>query len=241
MDIKNFIKKVIPNKIKRVVNQEILEHANLCYSQEGEDLILFRIFENKPSGFYVDIGAHHPKRFSNTMYFYKLGWNGINIDAMPGSMDAFNLIRPRDINLEIPVSDIDETRLFYIFNEPALNTFSEERANEYCTNSNYFIAHKKTLKTRTLESILDQYLPKNQTIDFLTIDVEGYDINVLKSNNWGKYNPKIVLVEISGSFLENICKDEVTIYMRKLDYILYAKTCNTIFFMKNQSQSQFSF
>jgi len=95
------------------------------WSQEGEDLILSRYFENlKANGFYVDVGAHHHLRFSNTYKFYKQGWYGINIDAMPGSMDLFNRLRPRDINLEKSVSDSKQIMTYYAFNEPALNGFS---------------------------------------------------------------------------------------------------------------------
>ena len=73
------------------------------YSQEGEDLVLARYFA-KSSLIYVDVGAHHPTRYSNTYLFYSQGWRGINIDAMPGSMDAFRRDRPRDINIEALVS-----------------------------------------------------------------------------------------------------------------------------------------
>ncbi len=80
-----------------------------------------RYFENKKTtGFYVDVGAHHPLRFSNTYKFYKRGWHGINIDAMPGSMDLFNRLRHRDINLERAVSDSKQILTYYAFNEPAL-------------------------------------------------------------------------------------------------------------------------
>ena len=75
------------------------------YSQEGEDIILARIFGKQQNGFYVDVGAHHPYRFSNTYFFYKRGWKGINIDAMPGSMKIFNKYRPRDKNIEAGISD----------------------------------------------------------------------------------------------------------------------------------------
>jgi hypothetical protein len=105
-------------------------YLNESYSQEGEDAILYRLFENLQNGFFVDIGAHHPFRFSNTYKFYKLGWRGINIDAMPGSMEAFKAARPNDINLEIPVSDKEEDLPFFTFNDHALNTFSEELAKE---------------------------------------------------------------------------------------------------------------
>ena len=85
-------------------------YKNLSYSQNGEDRILHRIFENQKSGFYVDIGAHHPFRFSNTFLFYKMGWKGINVDAMPKSMEIFKRFRPRDINLELAVGTIEKER-----------------------------------------------------------------------------------------------------------------------------------
>ena len=91
--------------------------ANLCYSQNGEDLILNRFLENKEKGFFIDVGAHHPIRFSNTYLFYKKGWSGINIDAMPGSMTKFNKIRPKDINIEKGVGIKNDKLIFYQFNE----------------------------------------------------------------------------------------------------------------------------
>ena len=76
------------------------------YAQDGEDVALAAFYDTQKGykGFYVDIGAHHPKRFSNTYFFYKKGWSGINIDAMPGSMHGFRLLRTRDINLEMGIS-----------------------------------------------------------------------------------------------------------------------------------------
>lgn len=71
------------------------------YSQDGEDTLLTAFYESQPEykGFYVDIGALHPLRFSNTQIFYDRGWHGINIDATPGSMKLFNKVRPNDINI----------------------------------------------------------------------------------------------------------------------------------------------
>lgn len=89
-------------------------------------MVLRRFFEQKKKGFYVDIGAHHPKRFSNTYYFYRIGWSGINIDAMPGSMRLFEKWRPRDVNLEVGVSANESVLEYFVFNEPALNGFSRE-------------------------------------------------------------------------------------------------------------------
>jgi FkbM family methyltransferase len=232
MRITKFLNKITPVKIKQIIIRDSFEHAKLSYSQEGEDMILSRIFENKKNGFYVDIGAHHPKRFSNTMHFYNLGWRGINIDAMPGSMEAFRLLRPLDINLEIAVSDREEKLVFYIFNEPALNTFSETLANDYNSSENYTLISNVSLQTRTLASILDQYLPENQTIDFLSVDTEGSDLKVLKSNNWDKYIPQVVLVEVLGNTLEDIYSNEIANYLLSLNYKLCAKTYNTFILIK---------
>jgi hypothetical protein len=69
-------------------------HAIKSYSQEGEDMILRRIFEGQEKGFYVDVGAHHPRRFSNTYYFYKLGWAGVNLEPNPDALIAFKADRP---------------------------------------------------------------------------------------------------------------------------------------------------
>src|SRR5829696_7661265 len=109
MSIKSLAKRLVPKSIWKsaaAYRHEMQDaYSRKSYSQEGEDLILERIFLEQKKGFYVDVGAHHPKRFSNTFLFYKLGWFGINIDAMPGSMSAFESARPRDINLEVAIAE----------------------------------------------------------------------------------------------------------------------------------------
>lgn len=96
--------KALYDSLMSFKNLYITRFATKCYSQEGEDLLLSRILGDKKDGFYVDVGAHHPFRFSNTYLLYKQGWRGINIDAMPGSMKLFNRFRPRDINIECGVA-----------------------------------------------------------------------------------------------------------------------------------------
>jgi len=204
-------------------------YLNESYAQEGEDNILYRFFENRGPGFFIDVGAHHPIRFSNTYKFYKLGWTGINIDAMPGSMDAFKIKRPADINLEIPVSDIEAECPFYIFNEPALNTFSEEFAKECDGKDNYKLERVVNIKTKRLDNILDQYLTPGQSINFLSIDAEGYDYKILLSNNWDKYRPEVVLLESDEAF-KNIFNSEIYKFMHEKGYEIFAKTVRTYFF-----------
>ena len=231
--LKSILPKSVKEKIINIKNNYFDGYSLTSYSQEGEDMILRRLFEKQQVGFYVDVGAHHPVRFSNTYFFYKNGWTGINIDAMPDSMKFFNKIRPRDINIEKPVSDKKQVMTYYAFNEPALNGFSKELSQERNGKDNYFIEFTKDIETSTLEEILDTSLPKNQEIDFLSIDVEGLDFIVLQSNNFEKYKPKVILIEILGSSLKNIENNEITEYLQQYDYSIYAKAVNTIIFVSD--------
>lgn len=203
------------------------------WSQEGEDQILRRLFEQQSTGFYVDVGAHHPKRFSNTYLFYRRGWSGINIDAMPGSMQSFRAIRPRDINLELGVGLDAGEKEYYIFNEPALNGFSKQLSMERESSYGiYKIIDVKKIKVEPLERILDSNLKYGQIIDFLSVDVEGLDFEVLKSNNWCKYRPQYVLVEILRSSLQDVVQNEISRFMLGHGYEVYAKCVNTVFFKR---------
>ena len=232
--VKKTLKTILPKsaieKLAKVKNNYFDSYALKSYSQEGEDMILRRLFEKQKTGFYVDVGAHHPKRFSNTYFFYKLGWRGINVDAMPGSMIAFNRMRPRDINIEKPVSNKKQLLTYYAFNEPALNGFSKELSEERDGKGSYFVKFTKDIETSTLEEILDNNLPKVQSIDFLSIDVEGLDFNVLKSTNLEKYHPKVILVEILNSSLVDIQVNEIYKFLTDAGYELYAKAVNTVIF-----------
>lgn len=198
--MKKIIKKIIPVKYHKYfikIKSIFFDiYAMKSYSQGGEDIILRSIFgEKKTVGFYVDVGAHHPKRFSNTYHFYKKGWRGINIDAKPGCMELFRRIRPRDINLEFAISDKRQTLIYYCSNEPALNGFSKTLSIERNKKEEYKIIDELKIETLTLAKVLDAYLPSNITIDFLSVDVEGLDFQVLTSNDWSKYKPNVVLVE----------------------------------------------
>src|SRR5436190_1113396 len=193
--MKEFIKKLIPKNYHEKISSIILTHFRnnykKSYAQSGEDMILDNIFFDVQKGIYVDVGANNPTLQSNTCYFYKKGWSGLNIDALPGSMKIFNKMRSRDINLEIAVSDKEQTLKYFLFKPSFYNSFNEDQA----------VLHKEkliksiNLQTKKLSWILDNYLHNNE-IDFLTIDVEGLDFSILKSNDWVKYRPKVIVAEL---------------------------------------------
>lgn len=201
----------------------------ISYSQEGEDRLLLRYFNHKPDGFYVDVGAHHPLRFSNTQIFYEMGWRGINIDALPGSMGRFRRRRPRDFNVEVGVGEEPGVAKFYVFNEPGVNTFNAEVAAKQ-NRPPWRIERVIDVPVRPLREIVAELLPVGRTIDFLTIDVEGKDLEVLRSNDWDRFRPQVVLAESVGKDLTGLDSDPTALYLGSLGYVPYAKTVNTFFF-----------
>jgi len=224
--MKEIIRKLIPYRYRLALHNLLTGYVTKSYSQEGEDLILKRLFEGITNGFFVDIGAHHPQRFSNTYLFYKLGWTGINIDAMPGSMVPFNKKRPKDINLEIPVSDRSSSLTYYAFSEPAFNGFSAELSEERIASGEKLL-FKKDIQTERLDVILKKNLPSGKKIDFMSVDVEGLDLQVLRSNDWQLYRPTVLVVEIFGTTIQDVLNSEVNEYLENLGYLLTAKTANS--------------
>jgi len=175
---------------------------NDSFSQEGEDIILDGLLQVKEKGFYVDLGSYHPVKYSNTLKFYLRGWNGINVDATPGSMKIFDKIRNRDINVETAISDVAGEMTYYQFNEPALNTFDSSVLRD-CEEAGYKLISKKTVLIRPIMEVLDTYVPRNQQIDFMDIDVEGLDEKIIDAIDWKKYHPTIVLTEKKTAEREN--------------------------------------
>jgi len=238
--MKSFLKFVLGKHLLRIINKLRIDFidrkGHRSYSQEGEDrvlsLLLFKLHGGKhiKDGYYVDVGAHHPYRFSNTCLFYRQGWRGINIDAMPGCMSLFQKRRPRDINLEGGVARKAATLKFFVFNEPALNTFDEGLAKARC-NDVWHITSTVDVPVSPLSEILEKHLSIEQRIDFLSVDVEGLDLDVLQSNDWEKYRPLVVLVETFGLSFEELASDPLTGYLHSLGYIAYSKTVNTTFFV----------
>jgi FkbM family methyltransferase len=189
------------------------------FSQEGEDIILERLFSAQRSGFYVDIGSHHPRRFSNSYWAYLRGWIGINVDAAPGSSAVFDRVRPRDTNLETCIAESPGEVEFFVFPEPALNTAGRDRkdAMEAVTSSR---GERVVVPAERLETLLDKYLPDGDpAIDFMSIDVEGSEMAVLRSNDWERYRPRVIVIEVLGKVLQNMGESEEIRFLTELDYV----------------------
>lgn len=192
------------------------------HSQCGEDMITRYLFSKKTNGFYVDIGSYHPVLLSNTYHFYLKGWRGINIDCTPGAMDAFNSIRPEDINLNCCISNIEKQVNFYIFRDKTLNTINQERLKDIESFHRQKPIQVIKKKTSSLGDILQSYLPKDiKQIDLLNIDVEGEDESILMSNDWNKFKPTVIIFEMHVQH-DVFLNSPIYKFLTELGYVLKA-------------------
>jgi hypothetical protein len=171
----------------------------------------------------VDVGAFHPYSGSNTFTLYNMGWRGINIDARPNSMIAFNKYRPEDINLEIGISKQESVLDFYYFDDNStMNSFSKDYL-ESIGMMNYV---NKILKVTTspLKKILQNQPIPAEGIDYLNIDAEGLDLEVIHSNDFERFRPKIISVKVSPiDTVEHVSSNEIYKELERLGYACVAK------------------
>lgn len=192
------------------------------YSGSAQDLIINHFFKNKKKGIYIDVGCYHPYNGNNTKLLYDRGWSGLNIDLDFHTIDFFNFVRKRDENVNIAISDNEgEKDLFFFHNRSAINSLSENRKKE--------AKEIIKIKTKTLNSILENSKFKNEKINLLSIDVEGHEMEVLNSLNLEKYIPEMVAIEFLDEDIfknlefhnQNISKiinSEIYKYMIKNNY-----------------------
>ena len=163
------------------------------YSMYGEDIYVEKFFKRKKNGFYVDIGCYHPIEGNNTYLLHKKGWFGVNIDVSELSIELFNKARKKDHNVNVAVSNKSKKiKLYYRKKINMLNTVDKKFAKNFFKNG----FRTKLINSNTLNSILKNSKFKNKKIDFLNLDIEGHELNALKSMDFKKYNPKLICIEI---------------------------------------------
>lgn len=192
------------------------------YSGGAQDLIIDYFFKNKKDGVYIDIGCYHPFNGNNTSLLYSRGWSGINIDLDFHTIDFFNYIRKRDENINVAISNTGGERdMFFFHNRSAINSLSEMRRES--------AKETRKIQTKTLNTVIEKSKFKNKKINLLSIDVEGHELEVIKSIDLKKYYPDMIVVEhletdilknleFHNQNIENILKTDLYKYMIENDY-----------------------
>lgn len=204
-------------------------YSKESFSQEGEDLFLEELFQGQSKGFYIDVGCFHPWRFSNTAKLYKKGWKGVVIDPNPDVIKLFEKQRKNDLSCETGISNTVGRLEYYQFSEAAENTFNKRLADELVEK--YSAYEVKEVPVVTLKSLLNQVLQEGQSIDLMDVDAEGYDYEVLVSNDWELYRPKYLLVEdFVEAELFSLKSSKVVKFLEKQNYSLVNKIGRSLVF-----------
>lgn len=229
------IVKKIANKFRTQEIANPYEHQS--YAQTGEDNIVDFIFKHilqLPNFTYFDIGAHHPYYLSNTAIFYQRGNKGLSIEPDPQLYTAIKKARPNETVLNIGVdfsTDDDSKKMldFYIMTTPTLNTFSEKEAKRLDIEGQYKIKEVAKIEVVHLHQLFRNYfLP-----DFLSIDVEGIDFEIVKSIDIKKYRPKVICIETAEFDPVPPGKKEYDAinYLVENSYMQFADTFNNTIFI----------
>lgn len=201
---------------------------SIHYGEFGEDVFINRIFKDIKIGRYVDVGCYHPFKGSLTAQLYKKGWNGINIDLSKSSIDLFNIVRKKDINLNLAISDFDGETNYYE-NSPINQQNSLIKDND---NQKKIKIQCKRLSSILLENHYNSF-------EYLNIDVEGSEQNVINGIDLGKYRPILITIENNNLHLKDYIDSEIYNILIKNNYTFINKTGVTNFFLKNEYAKNF--
>ena len=205
----------------RLIYKEKYYIKRKTYAQQGEDLFIFNYMKKKKivNGTYVDLGAFHPIKYSNTCLLFNNGWSGLNIDLNQTAIDYFDIVRPKDNNICCAISNKEEKiKVFINSIFSPINTINKKHAKKFNFVSKNELSY--TVKAKKFNSIC------KKKFDFLDIDIEGSDFMVLKSINLKYFKPKLICIEILDiNYLIKIKK-----YLIKLNYFFIKRKTSSFFF-----------
>jgi len=164
----------------------------ISYAQNLEDVMLARAFAGQGTGFYIDIGVWHPTIDSVTRHFYDLGWHGVNVEPLPEQYALIAAARPRDFNLCAAVCSQPGTVMIHRISGTGLSTLRHDHAATH--EAAGFRPESIEVPTIGLEQLCDEH-SAGRTIDFMKIDVEGAEAEVIASGNWTRFRPRVLVVE----------------------------------------------
>jgi len=191
-------------------------HASINYSQTGEDAMIRSLLDETTPGVYVDVGCHDPIKWSNTLSLYMHGWRGVNIDANPKLIKRFREARRRDVAVCAAISDRELNVEFHEFENDLVSTVEPKVLREW--EHKWAKCGTRMLRTRTLDSVLKDTLEPGTEIGLLSVDVEGHDLNVLRSVDLDLFRPRLIVVEVHHFEMHKMTSDPVTVYLESCGF-----------------------
>jgi hypothetical protein len=190
------------------------------YSQNKEDLFINNYFKDKNNGFYLDIGCYHPIKYSNTALLYNKGWQGMNIDMNQTSIDLFNILRKKDINICAAISNENKEAIQYLDHSfSPINTLVKKFSDTASKKISFNNHSEKKIYTYKFNQIAQEQEIKTKQIDFLNIDAEAHDFEVLEGIDLNIYKIKLICIEMLD-FKNTIDEKKFKDYLNKYNYNL---------------------
>lgn len=220
------------------MKDDLNEWSRTSYAQQGEDLVAFRLLRTRCNiglsqrGFYVDIGAFHPVKDSNTMFLYKRGWSGICIDPQRACIEAFANIRPRDFAVQMAVSDTVGELMFAAPGDDVSVHASADPETIELLRARGMETYK--VPANTADNIIEAYKPEGVDIDYINIDVEGLEGAVLSGLDLDRWKPKLISIEIHAPSIDHAMQSSSYQTLKKAGYVYAACTSITHFFYRRQ-------
>jgi len=205
----------------------------ITYAQNFEDVMLARVFEGQDEGFYIDVGAMDPVDGSVTKYFYDKGWRGINVEPVECFFKELRNQRKRDINLNVGIGAARAVLSFFEFETQGISSCSKEFAQDFMDQGHAFTERK--IEVVTLADICEQYAP--DTIDFLKIDVEGLEGDVIRGNDWTRFRPRVLVIEATKPFSHEPLWDSWEPFLLQNGYLFtYFDGINRFYIREEESE-----
>jgi hypothetical protein len=204
------------------------------YSQYGEDVPTYVHLVPIKRGFFVDVGCFHPKKYNNTYRWYRMGWRGVNIDLDPIKIEAFQMVRPKDVNLVYAIDreGKGELRDCYSFGRYSLiSTLDKDFAEKQRELGKQYVVRQ--VPVASLDYVLDQTRFAGRQIDLLSVDAEGRDLAILQSLSFEKYSPYLILVELHQPTIDKVMDSSLYEFLSGKGYDLVNWTGPTLIFKRS--------
>ncbi len=234
--MKQRFKIIFRNFLLKYITPEIIAVPN-SFSQAGEDMVLNFLFTGVglKTIKYLELGVFSPDNCSNTYKYYLEGSRGVLVEADITQIDSIRAKRPKDIILNVGVGLSNEKEAdFYVFNNQGLNTFDKDEARFRNDYGSFKIQNIVKVPLKTITEIINENFETFP--EFLSIDIEGLDLDVLKSINF-MIHPIPVICAETCTYSENHIKQKdksIEKYLTVNGYFVYADTyINTIFVNEN--------
>lgn len=184
-------------------------------------MLLYQLLKKTKKGHYIDIGAHHPIRSSISYYFYLRGWEGICVEPNPTFIPDWSTYRKRDFLISKGVGSEKGFLEYFKLKDSERNTFSEEYLRAF--NLHDQVVSSSKIQIISLKDVFD-FFKNGEKVSFLNIDCEGFELDILKSNDWEIFRPEYIVLESHNYIIDEDMVSEEYQYLISNKYLFIGKT-----------------